>query len=322
MSAPFPEPRFHGSVLQGDTRLALSHDVFVLLRDLIVRRTGIFFDDEKRSFLADKLSEGVSAIGMTSFLDYYYMLRYDTDAGQHWSQLMNWLAVPETYFWRQPEQFDALARTIAPAHFAANPARPLRIWSAACCTGEEPLSIAMALAESGYLEGRPIEIFASDGSPAMLARARQASYAGRSFRQLPDSLRQKYFTESADGTWKPVPAISAPIRWSLANLANVAEISPLAACDVIYCRNVFIYFSPDAIREVVRVFAEKMPEDGIVFLGASEALTRLGVTLELAELAGAFAYVRAGRRQSIEAMRPHPALPPLPRNPPPQTVSA
>jgi chemotaxis protein methyltransferase CheR len=276
--------------------------VFVLLRDLIERRTGVFFDDGKRGFLADKLSEGVSSLGMTSFLDYYYLLRYDTDAGQHWSRLMDWLAVPETYFWRQSEQFDTLARSSAPAHFAGRSYGPLRIWSAACCSGEEPLSIAMALAEAGFAS-HPVEIIASDGSPAMLQRARRGSYSERAFRQLPDGLRDKYFRRCADGSWQPDPALSRNIRWTLANLANPSEVAPLAAVDVIFCRNVFIYFSEDAIRSVVKVFSERMPDSGILFLGASEALTRLGVNFELAEIGGSFAYVKGGRRQQAESLR-------------------
>ena len=297
----------------GTENLSLPPEVFVLLRDLIVRRTGILFDDSKRGFLADKLSEGVSSLGMTSFLDYYYLLRYDTDAGEHWSRLMDWLAVPETYFWRQPEQFEALANVIAPAHFAAHPGEPLRIWSAACCTGEEPVSIAMALAEAGLL-GRPIEIIASDGSAAMLSRAKRMIFNERSFRQLPPSLRERWFRQCPDGAWQPDPALTAPIQWRLANLANPQEIAPLAQANVVFCRNVFIYFSDDAIRGVVKVLLERMPQKGVLFLGASEALTRLGVNFELAEVGRGFAYVKGGQREALESLRAPrvPAKPPAP----------
>lgn len=296
-----PEPA-SASFRFGTESLTMPQEVFVLLRDLIVRHTGVYFDDGKRGFLADKLSEGVSSLGLTSFLDYYYLLRYDADAGQHLARLMDWLAVPETYFWRQSEQFDAVARIIAPAHFAARPGRPLRIWSAACCSGEEPLSIAMALAEAGYGH-YPVEIVASDGSAAMLQRARRAAYSERSFRQLPDAMRERYFRDCGDGTWQPVAALSRNIRWTLANLASAADVAPLATADVIFCRNVFIYFSEDAIRAVVKVFSERMPDSGILFLGASEALTRLGVNFELAEIGRGFAYVKGGQRQKIEALR-------------------
>ena len=136
----------------------------------------------------------------------------------------------------------------------------------------------------------------------MLARARRGSYTERSFRQLPAALRDRYFRACGDGTWQPDPSLRAPIRWSLANLVNSAEVAPLADADVIFCRNVFIYFSDDAVRSVVKMFGERMPATGILFLGASEALTRLGVNFELAEVGGGFAYVRGGQRQAIEAL--------------------
>jgi Methylase of chemotaxis methyl-accepting proteins len=279
--------------------IALSDSAFVLLRDLIVERTGIIFDESKRSLLADKLSEIVSANGLTSFLDYYYLLRYDDDAERHWTALMNRLAVPETFFWRQAEQIEALAATVAPAHFTRHPNRPLRIWSAACCSGEEPISIAIALAEAGILDRYPVEIHATDGSVAMIERARAGLYGERSFRQLPPDLKRRYF-EPCNDQWRPVAAVSRHIRWGRANLAVRADIEPFADADVIFCRNVFIYFSDDAIRKVVRVFSERMPSDGCLFLGASESLTRLGVDLELVEIGSAFAYVKEGRRQAVE----------------------
>lgn len=278
----------------GTESLTLPQEIFILLRDLIVRRTGVYFDDGKRGFLADKLSEGVSSLGLTSFLDYYYLLRYDTDAGQHWSRLMDWLAVPETYFWRQSEQFDALAQIIAPAHFAARPGQPLRIWSAACCTGEEPISIAMALAEAGF-GTHPVEIVASDGSSAMLQRARRGRYGERSFRQLPEAMRDRYFRDCGDGTWNPIPELTRNIRWSLANLANAAEVGPLATADVIFCRNVFIYFSNQSISRTVGTFAAHIRPPGHLFVAASESLLRITEDFELQEIGNAFVYVRRPR---------------------------
>lgn len=280
----------------------LTQDVFLLLRGLIERRTGMSFDDSKRSILADKLAEGIASLGLTSFLDYYYLLRYDTDAGEHWSRLMDWLAVPETFFWRQPEQFRALADIVAPAHFASTE-RPLRIWSAASCTGEEPISIAIALAEAGFLGKQPIEITASDASAALVTRARRGVYTERAFRQLPEALRDRWFRDIGGGQWQVDETLLRSVRYSLVNLANAAEVAPFASSDVIFCRNVFIYFSDDAIRATVKVFADHMPPTGILFLSAAEALARLGVNFELTELGQAFAYVKGGQRLNIEAMR-------------------
>ena len=97
--------------------LGLSDAAFNLLRDLIEQRVGVFFDENKRGLLSDKLADLVVAHGLTSFLDYYYLLRHDPDATRHWGRLLDRLAVPETYFWRQAEQFDVLARVLTPRHF-------------------------------------------------------------------------------------------------------------------------------------------------------------------------------------------------------------
>lgn len=283
----------------GNDLFSLSDATYVLLRDLIVQRTGVWFDLPKRGLLADKLSELVAANGLTSFLDYYYLLRYDDTAETHWAALMNRLAVPETFFWRQSDQILALARVIAPAHFAANRDRPLRIWSAACCTGEEPLSIAMALSEAGLLDKYPIEISATDGSPAMVERAKRGVYGERSFRQLPLALRTKYFVPEGDAC-RPVEALRRAVRWDVVNLVRAEEVAPFAGANVIFCRNVFIYFSDDAIRDTVRTMSERMPADGFLFLGASESVTRLDVGLELTEIGNAFAYVKQERSREMK----------------------
>ena len=276
--------------------LGFSDSAFTLLRDLIAQRIGVHFGDDKRDLLADKLSDLLAARGMTSYLDYYYLLRYDADADRHWSELMDRLSVPETYFWRQHEQLLALAQVVAPRHFERRGSAPLRIWSAACCTGEEPISIAIALAEAGILDRRPVEIVASDGSAAMVERARQGLYGERSFRSLPPALRERYFRPEG-GRWRVDPLLHRRIRWTTANLVDPEAVAPLAVTDVIFCRNVLIYFSDETITRVARHFAEGLHEDGHLFLGASESLSRLTTEFELSEVGDAFVYVKgAGAR--------------------------
>lgn len=280
--------------------LGLSDGAYNLLRDLIEERTGVYFDEGKRGLLSDKLSELVVAHGLTSFLDYYYLLRYDPEADRHWARLLDRLSVPETYFWRQPDQLVALATRVVPALLAARPAAPLRIWSAACCTGEEPLSIAIALAEQGLLDRGDIRIVGSDASPAMVERARRGLFGERSFRGIPLHLRERYFR--AEGTeWRIDPAIAAHVEWRVANLVAPEEVRPLASADVIFCRNVFIYFSDAAIQRVVDCFAERMPPHGWLFLGAAESLTRFSTAFVLRELGGAFAYTRASVPEPLAA---------------------
>jgi chemotaxis protein methyltransferase CheR len=271
--------------------LGFSESAFVLLRDLIAQRTGVYFSNDKRDLLADKLADLLAARGMTSYLDFYYLLRYDADAPRHWRELTDHLAVPETYFWRQPDQVLAVARVLAPQHFARRPSTPFRIWSAACCTGEEPLSIVIALAEAGLLERYPFEILGSDASAAMLERARTGLYGERSFRALPPELRARYFRAESRG-WRIDPALHCHVQWTMANLVDRADVAPLAAVDVVFCRNVLIYFADDTVAQVARMLADVMPDDAHLCLGASESLTRTSTAFELVEVGGAFMYTK------------------------------
>jgi chemotaxis protein methyltransferase CheR len=264
-----------------------------LLRDLIHERTGLFFDNGKGDILTDKLSPLVIERGFTSLLDYYYLLKYDETAQDEWLNVMNALSVPETYFWREMDQVRALVETIVPGWFAARAAAPLKIWSAACATGEEPLTIAMALEEAGWLGRVPIEIHASDASTSAVEKARRGLYRERAFRNLPPALRDKYFTrDGATRVWRIDDKLRAKINWSVANLMNEAEVAPLASAHVIFCRNVFIYFSNQTISRTVRTFAAHIRAPGYLFVAASESLLRLTADFELQEMGNAFIYVK------------------------------
>ena len=272
--------------------LGLSDSAFALLRDLIHERTGLFYENGKSDLLTDKLSPLVIERGFNSFLDYYYLLKYDAGAGEEWKRVMDALSVQETFFWREMDQIRALVDVIVPQYFSATHARPMRIWSAACATGEEPLSIAMALNEAGWFERAPIEINASDASAAAIEKARSGVYRERSFRSLPPRLREKYFSQTQGGS-RIAPSIQAKIKWATANLMDERDIAAFATVPIIFCRNVFIYFSEDTIRKTVRLFAERILEPGYLFVAASESLLRLTTQFQFQEIGGAFVYVKS-----------------------------
>src|SRR6185369_3236826 len=119
--------------------LGLTNRGFALLRDLIRERTGLYFENGKSDLLLDKLSPLVIDRGFTSYLDYYYLLKYDASARAEWQNVMNALSVQETYFWREMDQVRALVQTLVPQWRAQKGSSTLRIWCAACATGEEPL---------------------------------------------------------------------------------------------------------------------------------------------------------------------------------------
>jgi len=272
--------------------LPLSESVFIILRDLIQERIGLHYTLDKREALADRLYGRVASRQLGSFLDYYYCLKYDPDNGQEWRHVHDALAVQETYFWREMDQVRALVDRLVPEHFSAFPHDPLRIWSASCATGEEPLTIAMALAEAGWLNERPIEIWASDASPAAIAAARRGVFRERSFRSLPAELRQRYFIEGEGGA-RVIPELHSRVQWAEANLLDRDSVWPLAHASVIFCRNTFIYFAPETTEITVRLFAEAMPTPGYLFVGVSESLLKLTTDFELREVDQAFVYVKS-----------------------------
>ncbi len=264
-----------------------------LLRDLVHAHTGMFYDEPRLSFMQDRLTPRVVECGFDSLLDYYYLLKYGPDAEQEWAHAIDALSVQETYFWREFDQVRALVEVIVPRLAAGRPF-PIRIWSLPCATGEEPLSIAMALAEAGWFARAPIEIHASDASAAALARARAGRYAARSFRQLPDALRERYFRNTGPGEWTVAPEIHARVAsWTRVNAVRQEEVAPHAGADVVFCRNMFIYFDAPTVRRVVESFAAHMPSPGFLCVGASESLLRVTTRFELQDVAGAYVYVKS-----------------------------
>ena len=273
-------------------QISVPAGVPVLLRDLIHERAGLFFEKDRLDTMIDKLADRVVAHGCRSYLDYYYILKYEEKGPDEWLRVMDAFSVQETYFWREAAQIKTLVEVVVPAWFRDN-SGPLRIWSAACATGEEPISIAIALREAGWGD-HPITIYASDASEAALAKARSGIYRERSFRTLPADLRLKYFDVLVEGS-RIRRELLLPIAFQRANLVSPLDIRPLASAPIIFCRNVFIYFSTDAIRATVGFFAQHMPDNGQLFIGASESLLKLTDLFELRDVRDAFVYVRKPR---------------------------
>jgi len=279
---------------QGET-LGIPPAGLPVLLELVHERTGLFFDNGRSDLFAERMAPLVVERGFRSFLDLYYLLKYD-DAGaqQGWRRVLDALSVPETYFWREIDQIQAMAQHVIPALLRAAPLTPLRIWSVPCASGEEPLTIAMVLEEARLFEQGRIEIHGSDGSTAAILRARAGRYRDRAFRTLPTALRDKYF-EAAGDAWVPRPLLASRISsWSVANLLTESDIAARAGARVVFCRNVFIYFSASALQRAIGYLERWTPTPAYLGLGASESLLKISTAFQLEEIGGAFIYVKKG----------------------------
>ena len=283
--------------------LGLSGSVTTILRDLIHEELGLMYEPHQFDQLADRLAPLVVARGLASFMDYYYLLKYSADRNE-WLKVIDALAVQETYFWREIDQLRAVVSSVVPELVKALRGTPLRIWSVPCATGEEPLTIAMLLAEGGWFERAPIEVLASDASPRAVERARLCQYTQRAFRNLPPGLREKYFVQQQEHVWQVVPALHRRVSFDVVNLMAEEQVSRHASAPVIFCRNVFIYFSDRSIRRALGVFERVMPSPGYLCVAASESLLRRTAVFELQEIAGAFMYVKTGSPEQPSAEAP------------------
>lgn len=268
--------------------LELSPPVFAILSALIEEKTGLYYGIADRDLLADKLSARAQEAGFGSLLDYYYYLRYDPSGEAELAALIDVLVVGETYFFREYPPLRVLVDEFLEP-WCQSGRRP-RVWSAACATGEEPLTLAMMLADRGLLE--LVDIVATDISQRALERAQAGWFGARALRAVPEPLlAARYLTPARQG-FTVDPALLASISWRRINLADATAVAALGLFDAVLCRNVLIYFRDQTIRIVVERLSGALAAGGVLLVGVAESLLRFGTTLVGEERQGAFVYRR------------------------------
>lgn len=268
------------------TNLELTPQLFTILSSLIEDRVGLSYAPSDRTLLASKLERRANEAGFESLLDYYYFLRYDPNGEGEVEALINALVVNETFFFREFAPLEvAVTQILLPL---VNAGQTPRVWSAACSTGEEALTLAMLLDRHGILS--QVELLASDVSTAALERARSGWHNQRSLRHVPaPELVTKWLRIEEHGV-RVGPELVKSIDWRHVNLLDAAAVRALGSFDVILCRNVLIYFRDQLVSQVVGLLRERLRADGALFVGVSESLMRFGNTLECEERAGVFFY--------------------------------
>lgn len=240
---------------------------FRSLRDYIYDQTGIFVPDSKKYFLENRLSHRVLDRKLTGFDEYLQFLRA-TENGEL-RYLYNAVTTNETYFFREPQQFDVFTNHILPRVLERNRSRGIKVWSAACSTGEEPYTIAAILKEAAA--GVPAKVFGSDISDAVLESARNGIYTSYSVRIIPPNYRNKYFRSRGDG-FELDAGIRNSVKFQNVNLIDEKQVREFRDIDVIFCRNVLIYFDDKSKRKAVSLMYDALAPNGFLLVGTSESL--------------------------------------------------
>lgn len=270
--------------------LKMSEDEFRLLRDLVYEFCGIFFQDDVRYLLEKRLASRVRALQLQSFNDYYRLVRYSKDRGQELEKIVELLTTNETYFFREAYQLRAFAEEILPELIERRKRqRRLRFWSAGCSSGEEAYTIAMLVLEREELANWNVEIFANDISRKVIQEARRGVYGKSSFRSIDGYFVNKYFRQQGE-TWVINDQVRKLVSFGQLNLLDDEMLALIGLADVIFCRNVLIYFNQSARLKVVRTFYNKLAEGGYLLLGHSESLLNVSTDFELVHLKNDMVY--------------------------------
>jgi len=257
--------------------------------ELIREVTGNVVPRERHAFLVEVAARRARTAGFAGAADYLEALaRGELDA--EWESLIPLITIKESYFFRAPQQFEAIRTDVLPRLLRSRAAsRHLRIWSAACARGEEPSTLAMQLAHEPALAGWDWSILATDLDEDAIAGARRGHYGERAVAQVPPALLARHFTRQGK-LFAFDPELRSRIQYQTLNLAHPPYALPFHEYDLILLRNVLIYFSRPLQQAVVASVGEVLSRKGFLFLGASETLWQLQDALAAIDLGACFCY--------------------------------
>jgi chemotaxis protein methyltransferase CheR len=255
-------------------KILMSDKQFAELRKIIYARAGIHFPDGKKYVLESRLAHRLTELEMDSYDDYIAFLSigpYQTDEFQ---EMFNRITINETSFFRNEPQLDIFEKRILPELLEARKStKRLRLWSAACSTGEEPYTLAMLVSRTLGVRAMDwrIEILGTDISERAVDAAVEAKYTDYALRSTPATAKQRFFKQEG-AYWVLDPAIRTMVTFEVQNLKDRLAAKRHGIWDVIFCRNVMIYFDDAMKTSVLNTFADQLADDGTLFIGHSEAI--------------------------------------------------
>lgn len=271
--------------------LLMSPEEFTMIRDFIHERSGIFFAENKMYLVKNRLQKRMEQLDIKSVRDYFYLVKYDLSL-KEFNILMDLVTTNETSFYRNEPQLLSFSEEALPLIIkekAAAGSKSIRIWSAGCSSGEEPYTLAIMIKEKPLLTGWNIEVFASDISEEILQKARRGEYQGLTLRNVQPHLLARYFTKSGE-LYRVNPDVKALVKFSQLNLNDQRKVSMMNNMDVIFCRNVMIYFSDEVKKQLVRGFFNNLRPGGYLYIGHSETLHGISKAFKLVYFKNALVY--------------------------------
>lgn len=272
------------------TELTISEEEFRKFREYFYRKTGIQFEDSKRYFVDKRLIERITATKSGSFRNYFMMMRFEA-SGQELQTLVNLMTVNETYFFREEYQFKCLVDSMLnEITRRKRDNTPIRIWSIPSSSGEEPYSIVIYLLEHWPgIEQWDVEIISSDIDTDIIARARRGFYSARSVQHLPAAILNKYFQNTGSG-YQMCLDLREAVEFTRVNLSDPNDTRSYRRFDVIFCRNLLIYFDDMSRRQAAETFFDALNPGGFVCLGHSESMSRISSLFRVRKFPEAIVY--------------------------------
>ncbi len=265
----------------GTTHLTVTQPLFENFQQLIYRESGIWLANSKKALLCGRLARRLRAVQVATLAEY---LQFVTQPEQHQERVLmiDAITTNETHFFREPKHFEFLAREVVPRWRKKAEqqlrSKTIRLWSAGCSSGEEPYSLAMLLANDLPAgEGWDVQILATDISTRVLAKARQGIYTMARAAEIPNQLLYRFMLRgigAQEGHMKVAPEMQQMVQFARINLSQ-GPFPFGVAFDLIFCRNVLIYFDNDSKRRAVHNLAKCLSDDGLLLIGHAENLSGL-----------------------------------------------
>lgn len=268
---------------------------FTRLAQVIYDRSGIHFPEPKKYILESRLSHRLNELEMTDFDQYIAYLTMGPYQMDEFQEMFNRITINETSFFRNDAQLNVFEQQILPELLEARAStKRLRIWSAACSTGEEPFTLAMLLHRTLGVRFNDwhIEILGTDISEKALKVANNGTYNSYALRSTPPLIKSRYFTESGRD-FQLSDSIRSMVNFERHNLKDRLAAERHGTWDVIFCRNVLIYFDDDMKRGVVSMFDNQLADDGTLFIGHSERIKDLTDSFEQLPIPQGFCYKKS-----------------------------